>query len=83
MARLRNIPSSARAEPQFLAGPSAPLTDHFSESPFQSLSFLPNYIPQAGIPQAGAFPVRSPDAFPERRLSCHGWDQGSQLISSM
>lgn len=34
-------------------------------------SFLLNYITQAVIFQAGAFPVHSPDMFPEHCLSCH------------
>ena len=73
VASLRNITSSARAEPRSLAGPPAPFTGHFSKSlslfPFQSPSFLPNCIMQAGVLQAGAFPVHSPDTFLEHRVS--------------
>lgn len=85
VASLRNLTSSAGPEPCSWAGPSAP--GHFSKSlsllPFQSPFFLPNYVMQAGILQAGPFPVHSPNMLMECHLSCHRWEQGSQLISSM
>ena len=87
VASLRNIASSSGAEPNSSVGPSTPLSGHFSETlslfPFQSPSFRLKCITQAGILQAGAPPIHSPNTFSKHHLFSHGREQGSQLIPSM